>query len=185
MAQTNLHIVDVSDFYGIFLREFVFIDTHNHILSGVNASLLVSSSSFDFQFCPTRIDSFGHATHGIDFFNDFPCFVSHFLRDRLHHVAASPWIDHVADVGLLLNNQLGVSGNTRRKFGRQSNRFIKAIGMQTLGTAKNCRHGFNGSAHNVVVGVLLSQTPTRGLTVGSQHHALWIFCVEIFHDSKP
>ena len=57
--------------------------------------------------------------------------------------------------------------------------------MQALRATKHRRHGLDGGAHHIVVGVLLGQAPAAGLAMGAQHQALRVFGVEAFHDAAP
>ena len=178
-------VVDIARVNRIFGSEFVFVHANDHILTRVNPRLFLCGGGFDFEFGPTAVNRFGHAAHGFHFFNDGPGFVRHFLGERLHHVATSPGVDDVGDVGFFLDDELGVAGNARRKLGGQCDRLIKAVGVQRLGATKDGGHGFDRGTHDVVVRVLLGQTPATGLAVGAQHQALRIFGVKAFHDAAP
>ena len=154
---THFDVVDGQEIEGIFFGQFVFVHAHNDVFARVNACLFFCGSRFNFELGPAAVYGLGHAAHGFHFFNDGPGFVGHLLRERLHHVAARPGVDHVGDVRLFLNDQLRVAGNARAELGRQGNGFVKAVGVQRLCAAKYGRHGFNGGAHHVVVGVLLGE----------------------------
>ena len=88
-------------------------------------------------------------------------------------------------MGFFLDDELGVTGNTRTKFGRQCNRFVQRVGVQRLGTTEHCSHRLNRGTHHVVVRILLGQAPAAGLAVGAQHQRLRIFRIELFHDAAP
>ena len=81
----------------------------------------------------------------------------------------------MGDASFLLNHQLGIARDARRKFGRQTERLVKRIGVQRLGTTEYRRHCFDGGAHNIVVGVLTGQTDAGGLAVSTQHQRALIF----------
>ncbi len=131
--------------------------------------MLFCRSGFDFQFRPTAVHRFGHAAHGFHFLNDRPSFFSHLIGERFHHVATGPWVHHVGDVGLFLNDELGIAGDARAEFCWQGNRFVKRIGVQALRAPEHGSHGLNRSAHHIVVRVLLGQAPAAGLAMGAQH----------------
>ena len=88
-------------------------------------------------------------------------------------------------MGFFLDDELGIAGNTGRELRRQGNRFVKTIGVQRLRATKDRGHGFDRGAHDVVVRVLLSQTPATGLAVSAQHKALGVLSVEALHDAAP
>ena len=88
-------------------------------------------------------------------------------------------------MGFFLDDELGITGNTGRELRRQGNRFVKTIGVQRLRATKDRGHGFDRGAHDVVVRVLLGQTPTAGLAMGAQHQALGVLGVKAFHDAAP
>ena len=119
--------------------------------------MLFSGSGFNFELSPTTFNGFGHAAHRVHFEHNLPRFIGHLLRQVFHHVGASPWIDHAGDVGLFLENELGVARNATGRFGWQGNGFIKRVGVQGLGATKYCCHRFHCRAHHVVVGILFGQ----------------------------
>ncbi len=88
-------------------------------------------------------------------------------------------------MGLFLNDELRVSGNACRELSRQSNGFVKGIGVERLCATKHCSHRFDGGTHHVVVGVLLGERPARSLAVRAQHQALWVLGVKALHDAAP
>ena len=182
---THRHVVDVARLNRIFRLELVFVDAHNHVLPAVDAGLLVSGGGFNLELGPAAVHGLDHATHSLHFFDDGPRRVRHVLRQLLHHVAAGPRVNHVGDVGLFLNDELGVAGNACRKLGGQRNGFVKAVGVQALRAAKHRSHGLDGGAHHVVVGVLLRQAPAARLAVGAQHQALRVLRVKALHDAAP
>ena len=107
------------------------------------------------------------------------------MGERLHHVTTSPRVDHIGDVGFFLDDELRITSNACGKLCGQRNRFVKAVGVQRLRATKDSGHRFDRGTHNVVVRVLLSQTPTAGLAVGAQNQALRVLGVEALHDAAP
>ena len=72
----------------------------------------------------------------------------------------------MTDLALLLDDDLGVSGNSRGKIGRQPDGLIKGVGVKRLGAAEYCGHCFQGRPDDIVVGVLLGEAPARCLAMG-------------------
>ena len=85
----------------------------------------------------------------------------------------------------LLQDDLRVAGDTRRKIGRQRERFVERIGVQRLRMAQHRRHRLDAGADHVVVDVLRGERPARGLAMGAQRQALVGFCAELFHEPRP
>ena len=86
---------------------------------------------------------------------------------------------------LFLNNELRVAGNARAELGRQRNRLVETVGVQTLGATKYRRHGLDGGSDDVVVGVLFGERPARGLAVRAEHEAFGIGRAKPLHDAAP
>ena len=153
----HLDVVHLEDFDRVFLGELVFVDADDDVLARVDARLLLGRAGFDLELGPAAVDGFGHAAHGLDFFDDGPGLVGHVLGEFFHQIAAGPGVDHVADVGLFLDHDLGVARDPGAELGRQRDRFVERIGVQRLGAAEHRRHRFDGGADDVVVRVLLGQ----------------------------
>jgi hypothetical protein len=169
----------------VFLGQLVLVDAHDDVASAVDARLLLGRAGLDLELGPAAVHRLRHATHGLHLFDDGPGLVGHLLRQALHQVAAGPGVDDAGDVGLFLDDELRVARDAAAGFGGQRNGFVEAVGVQALGAAEHRRHGFDGGAHDVVVGVLLGQAPAAGLAVRAQHQALGLLGVEALHDAGP
>ncbi len=123
-------IVDLQNLDLTGIVGAVFVDTDDDILAAVNTRLLARRCLFDTQLGHSGFNGLGHATGGLDFFNQFPGLVCNGLCQALHHVGPAPGIHHVGDTGFLLNDQLRVACDACREFGRQRNGLIEGIGMQ-------------------------------------------------------
>ena len=107
------------------------------------------------------------------------------MSQVFHHVGATPWIHDLTNTSFFLQNQLRIPGDASGKIRGQGNGFVQRIGMQRLCAAKYRGHGFNRRAHDIVVGILLGQRPTRSLAMGAQHAAFRIGWLELVNDLSP
>ncbi len=62
---------------------------------------------------------------------------------------------NLANATLLLNDDLGVSGDSSREFGGQSECLVERVGMQRLGASEHTREGLDCRSNDIVVGVLM------------------------------
>ena len=107
------------------------------------------------------------------------------MRQPLDKVAATPRIDDVAGVRLLLQEELRVAGDTSREIGRQGERFVQRVGVQRLRVSVSGGHRLQARADDVVVDVLRGQTPAAGLAVRAQREALGILGLELLDQLGP
>ena len=91
----------------------------------------------------------------------------------------------MGDPRLLLQHQLRIPGDPRRKLGWQGNRFIQRVRMEALRPPQHRRHRFIGRADDVVVGVLLLQGHARGLAMRPKHQRRRLLRPEPIHDPVP
>ncbi len=89
----------------------------------------------------------------------FPCAVSDLVGEALDIVAAAPRVDLLADMGFLLDIDLGVAGDTRGEVRRKGDSLIEGVGVETLGVAENGTHGLYAGTAHVVEGILLGKRP--------------------------
>ena len=102
----------------------------------------------------TLNDGFRHASHGLDFLDDFESFVVDLIGERFHHVGAGPGIDDFGDAALLLQDDLRVSCNAGAEYRGKSQRLIKRVGMKRLSAAENSAHRLDRRSNDVIVRVL-------------------------------
>ena len=62
----------------------------------------------------------------------------------LNIIGSAQGIDHVADLGFFLDDDLGVAGDPGRKIGGQPHGLVKGIGVQRLGPAQSRGQGIPG-----------------------------------------
>ena len=76
-------------------------------------------------------------------------------------------------------------GDAGRRVGRQPQRLVERVRVQTLRTAQHRGHRLIGGAHDVVVRVLLGQRHAGRLTVSPQHERRRILRIELLDDPMP
>ena len=86
-----------------------------------------------------------------------PCLLHEFVGQSLYIVGTCPRIDDLGDVGFLLDVDLGVTGDTSRKVGRQCDSLVEGVGVQRLGMTLGGSHSLDTSAAHVVEGILGGQ----------------------------
>src|SRR5690554_4926292 len=182
---THCSVVHIQNIDGVFLFQTVTVGTHDNLLATVDLRLSTGSRLFDTHFGQTGLYGLGHSTHFFHFLNQSPGLIGQFLGQRLHIIRAGPGINSLTNLGFLLNVNLGITGNTRREIGRQSNRLIERIGVQRLGVSQGSGHRLNTGTPYVVERILLGQRPTRSLRVRTQSQRLGIFGAKLLHNLGP
>ncbi len=105
--------------------EAVFVDTNDSLASRVDAGLCTGRRFLDAEFGQTGFDSLGHAAELLDFLNVFPRAMCYLVGKR-----ATPRVNLLGDIGLLLNIYLGVAGYTCREVGGQCYGLVKGVGVK-------------------------------------------------------
>ena len=72
-------------------------------------------------------------------------------------VGTRPGIYFAADVGFLLDVDLGVTGDTCREVRRQGDRLVQCVGVQRLGVAQSGSHRLDSRTGYVVERILLGE----------------------------
>ena len=88
------------------------VDTHDGVHVGVDTALLAGRSLFDAHLGHAALDGLGHAAELLHFLDVGPGLVGYLVREGLDVVGTCPGVDHAADVGLLLEVDLRVAGDT-------------------------------------------------------------------------
>ena len=94
---------------------------------------------------------------GLDAVDDRLRLVDQFLRQRFDIIGAAQGIDHIGHPRFLLQDDLRVARDPRRKIGRQRNRLVERIGMEALRPAEHRRHRLDRRADDIIIGVLLGE----------------------------
>ena len=63
-----------------------------------------------------------------------------FVSQSFDKVTASQWVRSINDATFVTDDLLGAKSNTSRTFGRQAERFVKTVGVQTLGSTHDRSH---------------------------------------------
>ena len=185
LCVTYSGVIDGENVQRIFLRQSVLVQADNGFTAGVDICLTTSGAFFDTHLRKACGDSLGHAAQCFDFLNVCPCTFDDLVGEVFHIVGAAPWIDDLADFGFILDVKLGVTSQTSREVGRQSDCFVECVGMQGLGVTERCRHSFHTGTADVVEWILFGEGPAGGLGVGTECHGFRILCAEAFEDLCP
>ena len=166
----------------LLLLKSELVNADNGLSTRVNLGLPSSCALFNTHLGHAGDNGLSHAPKILNLIDDLHGLLCELIGQSLHHIATGPRVSHMGDPSFLLDYQLSVASDTSREWSWQSDCFIKGIGMQGLGSAKHGRHSFHCGSHNVVVGVLLSQRPPRGLAVSPKDAALGVGGAEILLD---
>ena len=135
----------------------IFIHADNHLLTRVDAGLCASRSFFDTHLGHSGFDGLGHTAERLNFLDVFPSLVGNLLREFLHIVRTGPRVDFAAYLSFILNEDLGIAGNTSREVGRQGDSLVKRVGMERLGVAQYGSHSLYAGTSDVVERILLRE----------------------------
>ena len=114
-----------------------------------------------------------------------PCAVGNLIGQRLHIVGTGPGVDFLADLGLLLDVNLGVTGNTCREVGRQGDSLVKRVSVERLSMSQGCTHGLDTCTADVVERILLGERPSGSLGMGTQSEGFGVLGVELADNLGP
>ena len=79
------------------------------------------------------------------------------VGERLDEVRASEWVNGVGDTRLVADDLLGAQRELGRTFGRQSERLVESVRVQTLRAPERGGERLQSDAHDVVLGLLRGQ----------------------------
>eukprot|EP01137_Pigoraptor_chileana_P004692 Opistho-2@46675 len=182
LSLAHFGVVDGENVYRVLLLEAILVHSHNHLLARVYACLSSRSTLFNAQFGHSSVDCLCHAAEILNLCDNFECGIVHFVRQRLHHVRASPRISHLWNACLLLDDDLRITSNARALHSGKTQGLVKGVGVERLGSSKHGRHSLDGCANDVVEGILLSQRPPRRLAMGAEEKALCRLWLKLFLD---
>ena len=127
----------------------------------------------------------GHTAQFLDLLDTLPSLVGDLVGEGFDVVGTCPGIHFAADVGFLLNVDLGVTGDTCREVRRQGDRLVQCVGVQRLGVAQSGAHRLDSRTCYVVERILLGERPARGLAMRTQGQRFRVLGVEFFDDLRP
>ena len=185
LTGANLGIVDLQHRNVVSDRVQILVHADHGLLTGVDARLGLCRRFFDTQLGNTGFNGLGHAAIFLDLGHQGTGLGGQFLRQALDIMRAAPRVDDLGQTGFGLCQNLGVTGNTRREIGRQSQRFIQRVGVQRLGLTTGGGHAFDHGARHVVEHVLRGQRPARRLAVGTKRQRLRILAALFRHGLGP
>ena len=150
------------------MLQTVFVGTDDGLYAGVDTSLRAGGCLLDTHLGQTGLDGLGHTAELLNLLDVLPSLVHEFVGQGLYVVRTCPRVDLLADLSLVLDVDLGVTGDTSREVCRQGDGLVERIGVERLSMTQHGCHGLDTSTAYVVEGILLGETPTRGLRVSTQ-----------------
>ena len=185
LGVTNGGVIDGQYVQRVFLGQTVFVQADDGFLAAVDISLTTGRAFFDTHLRQAGSDSFGHTAQGFNFLDVRPGTADDLVGEVFQIVGAAPRIDDLADFGLVLDVQLGVTCQTCGEVGRQRDGFVQCVGMQGLGVAQCRGHSFHTGTGDVVERILFGEGPAGSLGVGTQCHGFRILGAEALQNLRP
>ena len=130
LLQTNSGVVDLEDIDGILVVQTILVDTNDGLCATVDTGLSASCCLLDTHLGQTSLDSLCHTAKLLNLLDVSPSLGVKFLSELLNIVRTCPWIDVLANLSLVLDVDLGVTSDTGREVGRQSDSLVESIGVQ-------------------------------------------------------
>ena len=139
------------------MLQTILVSTHDSLNTRVDTSLSTSGGLLDTHLRHTCLDSLSHTTQLLDLLDMLPSLVNKLVGEGLYVVRTSPWVDLLADLCLILDIDLGITGDTSREVGRQGDSLVERVGMQRLGMSEHGSHSLDTCTTNVVERILLGE----------------------------
>ena len=114
------------------------VDPDHDVLAPIPARLTTGGGRLDPRLGHAGLDRPGHAAERLDLVDQLLGRARQARGQLLEVVAAAERVDHVADAGLLGEDQLGVAGDPGGEVGRQRQRLVEGVGVQRLRAAEHC-----------------------------------------------
>ena len=105
-------VVDLEDVDGILVFQTILVSTHDGLYTRVDTSLGTGCCLLDTHLGQTGLDGLGHTAELLNLLDVLPCLVHQFVGQGLHIVRTCPRVYLLADLGLVLDIDLSVTGNT-------------------------------------------------------------------------
>ena len=178
-------VINSQDTDRLLVLRPILVHADHRLLSGIDSGLGASRRLFDPHFGNAGLNRLRHSTQLLHFANVAPGALRQIVRQPLDKITAAPRIDDTARIGFLLQEQLRVARDSRRKVRGQGERFVQCIGVQRLRVSVGGRHCLQTSSNHIVVHILRRQAPAARLTVGSQRQALGVLRIERLDQLRP
>ena len=143
----------------------VLVDSNDYLLAAFDRLLILVSGVLNFPLGKSFSIAATIPAHRVDFSEVVSRGVFHFLRERFDKVRPTEWIDGIRHAGFFRDDLLGAQRDQCRLVGRQCQRLIVSISMQTLCAAENTGQRLNRNPNDVVERLLHGQRNSRGLRV--------------------
>ena len=188
LGPAYLGVVDPQDVnLSVQLRP-VAVHAHHGPLTCLDAGLRACCGFFDAHLGDAGLDGAGHAAELFHLGDVCGCPPSQLCGEPFHVVAAAPRVDHPRRARFVLQEQLRVAGDACAEVARQRQRLVEGVGVQALGVPVDGSHRLDARAHHVVVRVLGSERPARGLAMGAQRgrpRVGWLECSDELGPQQP
>ena len=181
----DVGIVDLENIDRGLVDRLVFVDADHGLLAGIDPRLRLGGSFLDPQLGNAGLDRLRHAAELFDFLDMTPGLGGEIAREPLDIIRAAPGIDDAGRAAFLLQEQLRVAGDPRRKIGRQRQGLVERVGMQRLGVALGRRHRLDRGAHHIVEDVLRGQRPAGSLAMRAQRQRARVLRIERLEQLRP
>ena len=185
LRRAHGRIIDFQHINRVFIFELEFIDADHGLTTAINGRLGARGGFFNPHFRNTLLNRCRHAAEFFNFLNMAERARRQIMRQFFDKITAAPRVDDFGGVAFHLQHKLSITRNARREIGRQSQCFVKAIGVQRLRMALRRGHRFNTGADNIIVNILRRQAPARGLAMGAECQRFRIFRAKSLHELCP
>ncbi len=122
---------------------------------------------------------------GLDLIDQRLRFVFQFAGQGLDIIASAQGIGDRGHTAFFGQDELGVAGDSGREIGRQSDRFVEAVGVERLGSAEHRGKRLDRGPDDIVIRVLFGQRHAAGLAMRAQQLRLFRCRAEPGHDPRP
>ena len=135
---SHLGVVNSEDLeVAFFLGKAILVNTNDDLSPGVNLCLSPGSRLFNSELGHARDNSLCHTAHFFDFIDNLEGLFRELLGQGLHHVGASPGVSNMSDTSLFLDDELGVTSDTRGKLGGEGDGFVEGVSVERLSATED------------------------------------------------
>ena len=185
LRRADRRVVDLEDLERLVAIGHITVDADDRLLARVDARLGASGRLLDPHLGDAGLDRLGHAASGFDLLDVGPGPLGKVVGEPLDVGRTGPRVDGAGRARLLLDDELGVAGDTRTEVGGQRDRLVESIGVQALREPLRRGHRLDAGADDVVVDVLSRERPATRLAVGAQAERLRVCGALLLHEARP